>query len=79
MQATQEKQVQSPNQEDPLEEKMATCSSILAWKNPWREEPSPRGCKELDMTEHACMHFIITIPVLSEQDLDNACKAPEDA
>ena len=58
MQATQEKQVQSPNQEDPLEEKMATRSSILAWKNPWREEPSPRGCQESDMTEHACTHAL---------------------
>ena len=26
-------------QEDPLEEEMATHSSILAWKIPWREEP----------------------------------------
>ena len=25
--------------EDPLEEKMATHSSILAWKIPWTEEP----------------------------------------
>ena len=23
----------------PLEEEMATCSSILAWKIPWTEEP----------------------------------------
>ena len=26
--------------EDPLEEKMATHSSILAWRIPWTEEPS---------------------------------------
>ena len=26
-------------QEDPLEEEMATCSSILAWKIPWTEVP----------------------------------------
>ena len=26
-------------QEDPLEEEMATRSSILAWKIPWVEEP----------------------------------------
>ena len=25
--------------EDPLEEGMATCSSILAWRIPWTEEP----------------------------------------
>ena len=31
--------VQSLGQEDPLEEEMATHSSILAWKTPWTEEP----------------------------------------
>ena len=39
IQETQETQVQSLGQEDPLEEDMATCSSILAWKTPWTEEP----------------------------------------
>ena len=28
-----------PDQEDPLEEGMATHSSILAWRIPWTEEP----------------------------------------
>ena len=32
--------VQSLGQEDPLEEGMATHSSILAWETPWTEEPS---------------------------------------
>ena len=39
----------------PLEQEMATHSSIPAWKTPWTEEPSgysPLGCEELDMTEH---------------------------
>ena len=31
--------VQSPIQEDALEEEMATHSSILAWEIPWTEEP----------------------------------------
>ena len=35
----QETEVQSLSQEDPLEEEMATDSSILAWKIPWTEEP----------------------------------------
>ena len=35
----QETQVQSLGQEDPLEEEMATHSSILAWEIPWTEEP----------------------------------------
>ena len=34
----QETQVQSLGQEDPLEKKMATHSSILAWIIPWTEE-----------------------------------------
>ena len=34
-----ETQVQSLGREDPLEEEMATHSSILAWKIPWAEEP----------------------------------------
>ena len=41
--------------EDPLEESMATHSSILAWRIPvdrgaWRATYSPWGRKELDMT-----------------------------
>ena len=38
--AMQEIWVQSLGREDPLEEGMATHSSILAWKIPWTEEPS---------------------------------------
>ena len=32
-------QVRSLGQEDPLEEGMATHSSVLAWRIPWTEEP----------------------------------------
>ena len=35
----QETRVQSLGQEDPLEKEMATHSSTLAWRIPWREEP----------------------------------------
>ena len=34
-----ETQVRSLGQEEPLEEEMATHSSILAWRIPWTEEP----------------------------------------
>ena len=37
--AMQETWVQSLGQDDPLEEEMATHSSILAWRIPWTEEP----------------------------------------
>ena len=36
----QEMHVQSLGQEDPLEEEMATHSSILAWEIPQTKEPS---------------------------------------
>ena len=39
MQETQETQVRSLGREDPLEQGMATHSSILAWRIPWTEEP----------------------------------------
>ena len=39
VQEPQEMWVRSLGQEDPLEEGMATHSSILAWRIPWTEEP----------------------------------------
>ena len=39
MQEPQETQLQSLGQEDPLEEEVATHSSIFAWKTPWTEKP----------------------------------------
>ena len=35
----QETQLQSLGQEDPLEDEMATHSSILAWEIAWTKEP----------------------------------------
>ena len=57
MQKAEEKRVQSLDLKDPLEEEMATHSSILAWRIPPGQRSlanySPWGCKELDMTEAA--------------------------
>ena len=50
--AMQETQVQSLGQEDPLEKEMATCSSILAWKIPWVEEPGGLQSTGLQRVEH---------------------------
>ena len=47
--AMQETQVQSLDQEDPLEEEMATHSSIHAWEIPWTEEPS--GLQSMELQE----------------------------
>jgi len=52
--AMQDSWVQPLGQEEPLENGMATHSSILAWRISWTEEPgrhSPWGHKESDMTE----------------------------
>ena len=54
MQEMQEAQFPSLDQEDPLEEGIATHYSILAWRISWIEEPGRLqsiGCKESDMTE----------------------------
>ena len=53
MQETQETQVWSLGQEEPLEKEMAIHSSILAWEIPWTEEPGGLqsiGSQESDMT-----------------------------
>ena len=51
--AVQEPCVQSLGQEDLLEKKMATHSSILAWKISWTEEPGrlQYSCLENPMEE----------------------------
>jgi len=50
--AVRETQVRSLGQEDPLEEEMATYSSILAWKIPWTEEPGRLQSMELQRVGH---------------------------
>ena len=35
----QKVQVSFLSQEDPLEEEMPTCCSLLAWSIPWKDEP----------------------------------------
>ena len=62
MQETQETQVWSLGQEDPLEQGMATHSSIFAWIIPWTEEPGGLqfmglwGVQHNWVTKHAHMH-----------------------
>ena len=49
--AMRETWVQSLGREDPLEEGMATHSSILAWTIPWTEEPG--GLQSMGL--HRCI------------------------
>ena len=52
MQETQETGVRSLGQEEPLEEGMATHSSILAWRIPWTEEPGGLQSIGLQRVKH---------------------------
>ena len=52
MQETQEAQIPPLGQEYPLEEGMATHSSILAWRIPWTEEPGGLQSMELQRVGH---------------------------
>ena len=52
MQEMQEPWVQAQGQEDPLDEGMATHSSILAWKIPQTEEPGKLQSMESQTVQH---------------------------
>ena len=54
VQEKQEMQVQSLSWEDPLEEEMATHSSILAWTIPWTEEPGRLQSKSAQLCPTLC-------------------------
>ena len=69
--ALRETWVPSLGGEDPLEKGMATHSSILAWEDPWTEEPGrlqSMGHKEPDMTEQLTLFSIIGSPDPSRQN-----------
>ena len=64
MQEMPKSQVRFLGREDPLEEEMATHSSILARIIPWTEEPGRLqswGHKELDTPERLSMHDQISL------------------
>ena len=55
-----ETRIQFLDWEDPVEDGMATHSSILAWRIPWTEEAGGLqsvGRKESDTTERLLFHF----------------------
>ena len=49
--AMQETRVQFLGREDPLEEGMATHSSLLAWRIPWTEEPGGATVRRVAKSE----------------------------
>ena len=52
MPAAQETWVRTLGREDPLEKEMATHSSILAWRIPWKEEPGGLQSMGSQRVEH---------------------------
>ena len=65
----QETQVPSLSREDPLEEEMATHSSLLAWRIPWTEEPGgpqSMGSQRVRhnwVTKPTCKRFLSVVSV----------------
>ena len=55
MREMQDTWVRSLDQEDPLEEGMATHSSILAWSIPWTEEPGRLQSMGPQRAGHNCV------------------------
>ena len=61
---------QSPDEEDPMEEEMATYSSILAWRIPWTEEPGRLqfiGSQSQTRLKQVSMHTCILLLNVSQE------------
>ena len=76
-QETQETWVLSLGQEDPLEEGIATHSSIPAWRISWTEEPGGLQSTELDTTEVTWHAYTQTIYFTHKQLVEAYDKAQE--
>ena len=76
--AMEETWVQSLGQEDPLEEDMATHSSILAWRIPWTEESSRlqslHSQSGRQLSDRICMHKVYVTEAMSIASPDFPCK-----
>ena len=71
--AMQETWVRSLDQADPLEKKMATHPSILAWKIPWTEE-EPGGVQSIGLQR--VRHYWATSLSLSREDKESNKTCP---
>ena len=68
--AIQETWVRSPGQEDPLENGIATHSSILAWRIPWTEEPGGLQIMRSQRVRHVLLQCM---KVKSESEVAQSC------
>ena len=68
MQELQETWVWSLGREDPLEKGIATCSTTLAWRMPWTEEPGGLQSTGLHRVGHnwSDLAYSHTLPLLTE-------------
>ena len=81
--------VQSLDGEDPLEEGLATHSSILVWRIPWTEEPGRLqsiGSQSLTQLKQLSMQYTFQYRMRKEfwswmgvmtSQCEHVCKAPE--
>ena len=66
----QETWVRSLGWEDPLEEEMATYTSIIAWRIPWREEPGRLQSMGLQRVGHGGVTSLsLSLSALKLEDL----------
>ena len=61
--AMDETQIPSVGQEDPLEKEMANHRSILAWRNPWTEEPDRLQSMGSQRVKHSWGVNLISMPL----------------
>ena len=62
----QETWIQSLGQEDPLEQEMATHSSILAWRTLWSEEPGGPQSMGSQESKTPLAHTVKNLPPMQE-------------
>ena len=85
MKEMQETQVQSLGREEPLEEEMASHSSVLAWEIAWTEEPGGLQSMALQIVGYGLatknsnntmilQTFRNTVPLLVEKAVANSYK-----
>ena len=83
--AMQETWVQFLGWEDPLEKEMTICSSIIAWRIPWTEDPGrlqSMGSQRVGHdwgTKHACMSSYMAVVPTDMSNLKSMMTSPGNA
>ena len=71
-----ETRLQSLDREDLLEKELATCSSILARKIPWMEEPGglqSLGLQRVKQDSATSLHFLLSFAILVQRSISESC------